>query len=174
MVQPSTSHITHTLPFGTLSREEDLRRLADVLPQLVWIAQPDGRIDYYNQCCLDYTGLTRAELEGWGWQRVLHPDEVDVKLTRWAESLRTGSQFEIEYRLRRSDGCYVWHLGRALPFRDDTGQIVRWFGTSTNIEAQKRAEEALAELRRAEEEVSLLHTIIMEVAVAPDLTASLQ
>jgi PAS domain S-box-containing protein len=174
MVKSFASRAGHTLPSGTLSREEDLRRLADVLPQLVWIAQPDGRIDYYNQCCLDYTGMTREELEGWGWQHVLHPDEVDVKLTRWAESLRTGTQFEIEYRLRRADGRYIWHLGRALPFRDESGQIGRWFGTSTNIEAQKRAEEALAELRRAEEEVSLLHTIIMEVAVAPDLTASLQ
>ena len=128
-----------------LSKEQDLRHLADVLPQLVWIARPDGYIHYYNQSCLDYTGMTREQLEGWGWQHVLHPDEVEIKLRLWAESLRTGQPFEIEYRLKKSDGSYRWHLGRALPFRDEQGQIVRWFGTSTDIEAQKRAEQALRE-----------------------------
>ncbi len=179
-----------------VSRAEDIRHLADALPQLVWIARPNGYIEYYNQSCYDYTGKTRHELLGWGWRHVLHPDEVEVKLERWAESLRTGTAFEIEYRLRQFDGQYRWHLGRALPFRDPSGQIVSWFGTSTNIEAQKQAEQALresqlaleqrvaertAELtraitehKRAEEEVSLLHTIIMEVAAAPDLTASLE
>jgi PAS domain S-box-containing protein len=186
-----------------VSREEGLRHLADALPQLVWIARPDGYIEYYNQSCYDFTGKSRDELLGWGWQQVLHPDEVEVKLQRWAESLRTGAAFEIEYRLKQFDGRYRWHLGRALPFRDQNGQIVSWFGTSTNIEAQKQAEQALRdsqlvlehsvaertadltranaalkaeidERRRVEEEVSLLHTIIMEVAAAPDLTASLE
>ena len=188
---------------GVVSREEDLRDLADSLPQLVWIARPDGYIEYYNQSCYDYTGMSCDELLGWGWQRVLHPDEVEVKLQRWAESLRTGHAFEIEYRLKQFDGRYRWHLGRALPFRDRSGQIVSWFGTSTDIEAQKQAEQALresqlaleqsvaertaeltranaalteqiSERKRAEGEVSLLHTIIMEVAAAPDLSASLE
>jgi PAS domain S-box-containing protein len=131
------------------SRGRDLRQLADGLPQLVWIARPDGYIEYYNQSCLDYTGMSRQELAGWGWQRVLHPDEVEIKLERWAESLRTGQPFEIEYRLRQANGEYRWHLGRALPFRDRHGKIARWFGTSTNIEAQKRAELALKESQQA-------------------------
>ena len=193
---PSGSEEPGKQPSPEVSRAEDLRHLADALPQLVWIARPNGYIEYYNQSCYDYTGKTRHELLGWGWRHVLHPDEVEVKLERWAESLRTGTAFEIEYRLRQFDGRYRWHLGRALPFRDPSGQIVSWFGTSTNIEAQKQAEQALresqlaleqrvaertAELtraitehKRAEEEVSLLHTIIMEVAAAPDLTASLE
>src|SRR5262245_53530331 len=116
------------------SREDALRHLADALPQLVWIARTDGYIEYYNQSCYDYTGKSSDELLGWGWQHVLHPDEVDVKLERWAESLRSGTAFEIEYRLKRHDGHFRWHLGRALPFRDEQGQIVQWFGTSTNIE----------------------------------------
>jgi len=183
-------------PAPVVSREADLRHLADALPQLVWIARPDGYIEHYNQSCLAYTGLTHDELLGWGWQRVLHPDEVEIKLERWAEALRTGNTFEIEYRLRQFDGRYRWHLGRALPFRDDRGQIVRWFGTSTDIEAQKQAEQELREsqhaleenvaertaeltranaiLKRLEEEASLLNTIVMEVAAAPDLTASLE
>jgi PAS domain S-box-containing protein len=185
------------------SRREGLRHLADTLPQLVWLARPDGYIEYYNRSCFDYTGLSRDDLLGWGWQRVLHPDEVEVKLQRWGESLRTGNAFEIEYRLKRFDGSYRWHLGRALPFRDKGGQIVNWFGTSTDIEAQKQAEYALresqrqleqsvaertaaltranaalteqiSERKRAEEEVSLLHTIIKEVAAARDLTGSLE
>jgi signal transduction histidine kinase len=128
-------------------------------------------------------------LLGWGWQQVLHPDEVAIKLERWAESLKTGHVFEIEYRLRRFDGLHLWHLGRALPYRDEHGQIVRWFGTSTDIEAQKEAERALrdsqlalerhvaertAELTRANEEISLLHSISMEMAAAEDLTGSLE
>jgi len=128
-----------------LSREEDLRHLADALPQLVWVARPDGYIEHYNQSCLNYTGMTHDELLGWGWQHVLHPDEVEIKLQRWAESLRTGEVFEIEYRIRQFDGRYRWHLGRALPFRDEHGQIAKWFGTSTDIEAQKQAEQTLRE-----------------------------
>ena len=173
----------------TTTRDDALRHLADSLPQLVWIARPDGFIDYYNQSCLDYTGMSREQLLGWGWQNVLHPDEVAVKLERWAESLRTGQVFEIEYRLRRFDGLHMWHLGRAQPFRDERGEIVRWFGTSTDIEAQKEAEHALresqlalerrvaertTELTLANEEISLLHSISMEMAAAPDLTRSLE
>ena len=146
MTRPSGSQARRKLRGpGVVSREEDVRHLADALPQLIWIARPDGYIEYYNKRCYDYTGMTRDELLGWGWQRVLHSDEVDVKLQRWAESLRTGNVFEIEYRLRQFDGRYRWHLGRALPFRDPSGQIVSWFGISTEIEAQKQAEQALRE-----------------------------
>ena len=123
--------------------EENLRDLADALPQLVWIARADGYIEYYNQSCYDYTGMSRHDLLGWGWRSVLHPDEVEVKLQRWSDSLHTGDPFEIQYRLKKFDGTYRWHLGRALPFRDASGKIVCWFGTSTDIEAQKQAEEAL-------------------------------
>lgn len=171
------------------TRDDALRHLADCLPQLVWIARPDGYIEYNNQSCLDYTRMTPEELLGWGWQNVLHPDEVAIKLERWTESLRTGRVFEIEYRLRRFDGMYRWHLGRAQPFRDERGQILRWFGISTEIEAQKEAEQALresqlalerrvrertTELTRANEEISLLHSISMEMAAAHDLTGSLE
>src|SRR5262245_48501778 len=143
MPAPANPEPRPDVPAPVLSREEDLRHLADALPQLVWVARPDGYIEHYNRSCLDYTGLTHDGLIGWGGQRVLHPDEVDVKIELWAEALRTGNVFEIEYRLRRFDGGYQWHLGRATPFRDANGGIVRWFGTSTNIEAQKQAEQNL-------------------------------
>src|SRR5262245_43485454 len=139
-------------PRRAASRDAALRRLADALPQLLWVARADGYMEYYNQSCYDYTGKSREELLGWGWQHVLHPDELEVKLQRWAESLRSGNAFEIEYRIRRFDGSFRWHLGRALPFRDENGEIVSWFGTSTNIEAQKQAEQALRETQAALEQ----------------------
>jgi PAS domain S-box-containing protein len=153
MTRPAKSaqHRTRR-PSPLVSREEDLHHLADALPQLVWVARPDGYIEHYNRSCLDYTGLTHDELLGWGWQRVLHPDEVEVKLQRWAEALRTGNVFEIEYRLRQFDGRYRWHLGRAQPFRDASGRIVRWFGTSTDIDAQKQAEQRLLESQQVLEQ----------------------
>jgi PAS domain S-box-containing protein len=143
----------------TLSRGENLRYLADALPLLVWIARADGYIEYYNQSCYDYTGMSRDELEGWGWQHVLHPDEVEVKLQRWAESLRTGQPFEIQYRLKKFDGSYRWHLGRALPFRDPAGEIISWFGTSTDIEAHKQAEHVLRETQQRLEQNIATRTV---------------
>jgi PAS domain S-box-containing protein len=131
-----------------MARGENFRQLADALPQLVWIARADGYIAYYNQSCYDYTGMSRHDLLGWGWRHVLHPDEVEVKLQRWSDCLHTGDPFEIQYRLKKFDGTYRWHLGRALPFRDQDGQIVSWVGTSTDIEAQKQAEQALIETRQ--------------------------
>ena len=180
----------------------DVRSMADAMPQLVWIARADGYIEYYNRSCFDYTGMTFDELHGWGWQLVLHPDEVQEKLNRWAESLRTGHGFEIEYRLRKFDGTYVWHLGRAMPLRDGNGVIAKWVGTSTDIADLKQAQqdlrdaqavlernvsdrtdeltranaaltEEIAERRRAEAELSLLQTIALDVGAAEDLGASL-
>jgi PAS domain S-box-containing protein len=146
-------------PTPPVTRDEHVHRLADALPQLVWVARPDGYIEHYNQSCLDYTGLTHDELLGWGWQRVLHPDEVEVKLRLWAEALQTGNVFEIEYRLRQSDGRYRWHLGRAVPFRDANGQIVKWFGTSTDIEAQKQAEQKLRDSQHVLEQTVAERTV---------------
>ena len=120
------------------------RYLADAMPQIVWTARPDGYVDYYNQRWFDYTGLTKEQTEGWGWQHVVHQDDVERCLRRWARAVVTGEIYEIEYRFRRaSDASYRWHLGRAVPMRDHAGEIVKWFGTCTDIDDHKRAEEAL-------------------------------
>ncbi|HYJ45452.1 MAG TPA: PAS domain S-box protein, partial [Pyrinomonadaceae bacterium] len=124
--------------------EERYRYLADAMPQIVWTARADGHVDYYNQRWFEYTGLTIEETQGWGWQRVLHPDDLQPCLRRWARAVETGEDYEIEYRFRRaSDGAYRWHLGRAVPARDEDGAILKWFGTCTDIDDHKRAEEAL-------------------------------
>jgi two-component system, sensor histidine kinase and response regulator len=131
-------------------REQEVERrfrfLSDRIPQIIWTSQPDGKLDYYNQRWFDYTGMTLEQTQGWGWEPVLHPDDLQNCIDRWTCSLTTGCDYEVEYRFRRaSDGTYRWHLGRAFPLRDDRGEIVQWIGTCTDIEDQKRSREELAE-----------------------------
>ncbi|WP_228056183.1 PAS domain S-box protein [Microcoleus sp. LEGE 07076] len=120
--------------------EQLYRVLAESIPQIVWTALPDGAIDYYNQRWFEYTGMTLEETQGWGWQPVLHPDDVENCLERWKTSVQTGGTYEVEYRFKRaSDGSYRWHLGRALPVLDAEGKIIKWFGTCTDIDDRQRA-----------------------------------
>jgi two-component system, sensor histidine kinase and response regulator len=116
------------------------RFLADAMPQIVWTAEPDGKIDYYNKRWFDYTGLTIEQTKDWGWKHVLHPEDIQNCLERWTRSSTTGCDYEVEYRFKRaSDGAYRWHLGRAFALRNEEGQIIQWVGTSTDIDDQKRA-----------------------------------
>ncbi|MDT4954021.1 MAG: hypothetical protein QOJ02_2159 [Acidobacteriota bacterium] len=132
--------------------EARYRYLADSLPLIVWTAKPDGYLDYYNRRWFEYTGLTMEQTQGWGWQPVLHPDDVEGCLRRWSKAVETGQAYEIEYRFRRaSDGAYRWHLGRAVPMRDESGEIVKWFGTATDIDDHKRAEKSLLFIAEASE-----------------------
>jgi len=129
--------------------EQRYRTLADSMPQIVWTANPDGWLDYYNQQWFDYTGMNLEQSQGWGWQPVLHPDDIERCLKRWSRAVKTGENYEVEYRFKRhSDGQYRWHLGRATPARDGQGRIVKWYGTCTDIEEHKRTEQALQEKQR--------------------------
>ena len=123
--------------------EQCYRFLADTMPQIVWTAQPDGASNYYNQYWYDYTGMTFEQTKDWGFILVLHPDDRQLCLERWSKAIQTGSSYEIEYRKRASDGTYRWHLGRALPMRNQNAEIVQWVGTCTDIHEQKQAEAAL-------------------------------
>jgi PAS domain S-box-containing protein len=126
--------------------EEELRVLIDAIPQLVWILSPDGASVYGNQRWSDYTGMTFQQYQGDGWLQALHPDDYQHTLTLWRQALETGDPFEIEYRFKDSQtGGYRWFLGRAMPVRDEVGQIVKWFGTCTDIEDQKQAEQQFKE-----------------------------
>jgi PAS domain S-box-containing protein len=125
------------------ANERYYRFLAETIPQIVWTARPDGTTDYFNQRWYDYTGISSDEALELGWPRVLHPDDVEPSVARWKQALATGEVYEIEYRFRRAgDGQYRWHLGRALPLRGEGDEIVKWFGTCTDIDDRKRAEEA--------------------------------
>lgn len=122
-----------------------LKTIADTLPHLVWTANPNGDIDYYNQRWLDYTGTSLEETQGWGGESILHPDDLQNCIDKWQHALHSGGHYEVEYRLKRaSDNSYRWHLGRALPIKDESNEIVKWFGTSTDIDDQKKAHEKLA------------------------------
>jgi PAS domain S-box-containing protein len=128
-----------------LASEEQYHALADAMPQIVWTAQPDGRLDYYNQRWFDYTGTTLDETEGRGWEMLLHPDDFGKFNDNWTESLRTGDTFETEYRFKRAaDGVYRWHLARAVPVYEGDGKILKWVGTCTDIEEKKKEAEAFA------------------------------
>ncbi|MFO0899819.1 MAG: PAS domain S-box protein [Pirellulales bacterium] len=132
--------------------ERMFRELADALPQIVWITRPDGYHEYYNQHWWTYTGLSYEEAKGEGWNRLLHPEDRPRAIARWRQALDTGEPYEIEYRFRRaSDGEYRWFLGRALPLCGDDGQIVRWFGTCTDIHDQKQAAQDLQQAKELAE-----------------------
>jgi PAS domain S-box-containing protein len=135
-----------------VEREQSERRyrlLTEVIPQQVWTAQPDGALDYVNRRVLEYFGRTLEEMLGWGWQNVVHEDDMQPALERWRSSLQTGEPYKIEFRLKRaSDASYRWHLGQAMPLRDDAGRVIAWFGTNTDIEEQKLIEATLARINR--------------------------
>ena len=123
--------------------ERRFRSLADAMPQIVWTAMPDGRLDYFNQRWATYTGRAVEQSLGWEWTPVLHPDDVEPTIDRWTSALESGEAYEIEYRFKRaSDGVYRWHLARALPIKDLNGHIEKWVGFCTDIEDQKQLQAA--------------------------------
>jgi PAS domain S-box-containing protein len=129
-------------------RDEQVRLLTDSIPHIVWITDAAGYHLEFNQRWYDYTGLTPEESVGDGWNPAFHPDDRAASSARWREATESGEPYEIEYRLRRADGEYHWMLGRALPLRDRSGTIVRWFGTCTDIDELKRAEGRIREQAR--------------------------
>ena len=133
--------------------EEQFRSFADAMPQLAWIAQADGFIYWYNRRWYEYSGTTPAQMEGWGWRSVHDPQELPRVMEQWTSAIRRGELFETSFPLRASDGTYRWFLTRASPLRNARGEIVRWFGTNTDIDAQRRAlaerDAALAEAKAA-------------------------
>ncbi|MET3971341.1 PAS domain-containing protein [Bradyrhizobium sp. S3.9.1] len=133
--------------FDEIKKSEDrLRLVVDTIPALVWRATPDGIPDFLNQQALDYTGLVLDQAQT-GWPRAFHPEDKKGMLQKWSAIRASGMPGELEARLRRFDGEYRWFLFRAVPLREETGNIVKWYGSSTDIEDRKRAEE---ELRRSE------------------------
>src|SRR5882672_4700046 len=121
---------------------ERYRQLADAMPQIVWTSDNAGNATYYNRRWFEYTGMTDEDVDATAWSRVTHPDDLPEVLSRREQTLADGSVFEVEYRFRAADGTYRWHLGRAVPIRDESGEIDFWIGTATDIDDRKRIEEA--------------------------------
>src|SRR5437867_5320697 len=121
------------------------RAILDALPAIAWCKLPDGSNEFVNQRWQDYTGIPEDEARGQGWQAALHPDDLPKLIEKWAEIVASGKSGEFEGRLRRHDGVFRWFLARFEPVRDDADEIVRWYGTSTDIDALKKAEAKLRE-----------------------------
>jgi two-component system CheB/CheR fusion protein len=121
-----------------LTSKEHFKFLADTIPVIVWTALPNGELDYFNTQWYNYTGLNFEQSVGKGWQSAEHPDDLQKVLIAWNRSLITGEPFKIEARERAANGDYRWHIMNASPFKDNNGNIIRWFGICADIEDQKK------------------------------------
>jgi PAS domain S-box-containing protein len=146
--------------------ERRFREIAEWLPQLVWTCEPDGWCDYLSQRWLDYTGSTLEEEVGYGWVRHVHPEDKDRLLETWNVSVNDGCDFRIEFRIQHHDGTFRWFDTRALPLRDESGAIVKWFGSNTDIDTERAIRETL---RSNEERLALALEINQTAAWDLDL-----
>ena len=144
VAKPNTDITARTEPHEfTRAGEDHLRILADAMPQLAWIARPDGYIYWYNQRWYEYTGTTPAEMEGWGWQAVHDKEELPRVLERWKTSIATREPFDMIFPLRGADGLFRKFLTRVIPLKDAAGEVRQWFGTNTDVDELTRVEAAL-------------------------------
>ncbi|MDB5446160.1 MAG: putative sensor/response regulator hybrid, partial [Phenylobacterium sp.] len=132
--------------------EENFRTLARAMPNQAWTAQPDGQLDWFNERVYAYSGAEPGSLDGDAWVRIIHPEDLPMVDERWTRSLARGETYEAEFRLRRADGAWRWHLARAVPIKAAAGQVVRWIGTNTDIHDRTESSQALAELNTTLEE----------------------
>src|SRR5216684_972157 len=136
--------------------ERELRDVVNTVPAHVWSTSPEGQVDFVNDRWLQFTGLALDEAFGWKWEAVLHPDDRTKVVADWHTAIKNGQATESEARVRRADGEYCWWFIRNVPLRDETGKIVRWYGTAIDIEVRKRAEQAL---RRSEAYLAEAHRL---------------
>jgi len=144
----------------------DWQLIAESIPHIVWMAAPDGRVEYINQQGNEYTGRSPGAPHASEWLEVLHPDDVVSAARAWRDARRMGAPYTAEYRIRRADGAYRWHVSRALPVRDAAGQVVRWIGTATDDHDHKTNDAGLREAHRTTAEaLTLLATLQAEAPV---------
>jgi len=150
--------------------ENKLRTIIDTIPALAWSARPDGSAEFFNRRWLDYAGLSAEEAADWGWTGALHPEDRARLMDYWRYVLASGETGEIEARLRRFDGEFRWFLFRASPLRNDSGKVVKWYGTNTDLEDRKRAEDELGkafeEIAKSEAELRTIIDAIPQIIVA--------
>ncbi len=138
--------VAHDAVIALRQSEAEFRTLAEAVPNHVWAAQPDGMLDWFNSRVYQYSGAEPGDLLGTGWASIVHPEDRQPTGERWAASLASGETYEAEFRLRRADGTYRWHIARAVPICPNDRTITRWVGTNTDIEDQKQAAQALSDL----------------------------
>ncbi|MFC5547751.1 PAS domain S-box protein [Massilia aerilata] len=136
--------------------EAKFRTFAHAMPHQVWTAPATGQLDWFNQRVYEYSGAREGELDGEAWASIIHPDDIPTVVDRWSASLAAGREYEVEFRIRRHDGAYRWHLVRGVPIHNQGGEVVRWIGSNTDIEDQKATAQALVRLNATlEEQVSV-------------------
>ncbi len=150
---------------GALRRkEEEFQAFANSLPELSWMVDGEGKVLWRNERWYEYTGTKPEDMEDGGWESVYDAEILPSVLERWRESMRTGSDFEMEYPLRGADGTYRWFLTRIRPVRDGDGNVARWYGTATNIDEQRQLLQSLSEARDELEKRVLERTTELQAA----------
>ena len=138
---------------AVIESEARFKTFAQAMPNQVWSSTPDGQLDWFNDRVYVFSGLAFDDLRGTGWAQIVHPDDIDAAGRAWAEALVAATPYQTQFRLRRADGAWRWHLARALPIKDPADVVTRWIGTNTDIDDQKAVEVAL---KQAETQQQLL------------------
>jgi PAS domain S-box-containing protein len=147
VTERSWAHIERARAVAVVrASETQFRTMAQAMPNHVWTAAPDGLLDWFNTQVYAYSGAAPGSLDGMAWTALVHPGDLDAAAASWSAALEAGRSYETEFRLRRADGVYRWHIARAVPVVDSTGSVSRWIGTNTDIEDHKQAVEALRHL----------------------------
>jgi PAS domain S-box-containing protein len=146
-----------------LLQARDFSFMTDILPLLIWVTEADGDAVFYNKGWYEYTGLSKEDTLRWGWQLVIHPEDLQSTLMEWQDSLQRQEPYQSEYRMRRHDGSYRWFMSRAMPLKNAEGEVVKWYGFSADIHEQKQNRTQLAE--RAQE-LQLLNQMIPQIVWA--------
>jgi PAS domain S-box-containing protein len=154
--------------------ERELRTIIEIMPAYVATTLPDGTVDFVNQSWLDYTGFTREEAMGWGWAKAIHPDDLVRVSSNWGTALSEEKPLEQEVRCRKADGTYHWFLNRNLPLRDESGNVVKWYGILFDIDDRKRTEDRLRDARVKLNNASRVATIAeLSTSIAHELNQPL-
>ncbi|MEO8894406.1 MAG: PAS domain-containing protein, partial [Rhizomicrobium sp.] len=157
------------------ANEAQFESFAQAVPNHVWAGTPDGQLYWFNQQTLDYSGMSLAALAGDGWAQIVHPEDVAAAASAWKRALVSGQTYETEFRIRRADGAYRWHVVRALPIRNADGAVIRWVGTNTDIQERQETASALRELNAELERKVIERTQARGLTwqVSPDLMGAL-
>ncbi|MGA8273124.1 MAG: diguanylate cyclase [Candidatus Sulfotelmatobacter sp.] len=164
-------HITSHKSDLDMARERELyfQTMAEAVPEIIFTSDPDGKDDYFNKRCFDYTGMTFEQCQGTGWTGMVHPDDLAFCQEKWESARKIGEPYELEYRLRAKDGSYRWFLCRGNPVRNSEGKIVKWFGSCTDIENQKQNQQVLEEqILERTTQLAELNTRLQEEMIEKD------
>lgn len=144
--------------------EEHLRFMIEMIPDIAWTALPDGYEDFHNSKFEEFTGLSEEEAKGTGWQKAIHPEDISDTLIQWNEALVKGNPYEMQYRLKSHDGIYKWFFVRAIPWKGRSGNIIKWFGTTTDINDKEILNDSLIrakeDLTKTNEELSNVNQVL--------------